>query len=435
MRFAYLPYNDALERISSSYRASKYSQGFGVAEWDGRIEWLRLIFSKQANFEKLKALADANPQSSILQTYIARGYDEVGEHEKAAEAFQMAASVVEDEADRALYDADAAIQYARAGQFTRGRTIFENAKKIAKDSGVLSSTIAEDLRTLAQIEKEDELEIASLERCVELRPADWQLRFNLAYKHSQCENNDMAFHHYIRIPPRLRDAATWNNLGVSFSNFDMPAKSNSAFQRAENQGETLAMSNLGFRLLRAGFIEEAAERAKKAVKLEAYHANITDLLKRLKEVPDEEEKKEAETLEKAKPKVAFYRQLGSAALAQTPNEIGEKWETPEAVLSASLNGMDVRIWGSYEQDANALMGVGLLGGIVRQKVVRQVEYTLKLRGNLLIGEVKRTTDGETSPSVIALGMGNRKVAMYFEPDGTVLHVMEGSSFYTWRRIN
>jgi tetratricopeptide (TPR) repeat protein len=362
-------------------------------------------------------------------------YDEVGEHEKAAEAFQMAASVVEDAADRALYDADAAIQYARAGQFTRGRTIFENAKKITKDNGALSSSIAEDLRTLAQIEKEDELEIAALERCVELRPADWQLRFNLAYKHSQCENDDMALHHYIKIPPRLRDAGTWNNLGVSFSNFDMPAKSNSAFQRAENQGDTLAMSNLGFRLLRAGLIDEAAERAKKAVKLEAYHANITDLLKRLKEVPEEEEKRETEALEKVKPKAAFYRQLGNAALAQTPNEIGDKWETPEAVLSASLNGMDVRIWGSYEQDANALMGVGLLGGLIRQKVVRHVEYILKLRGNLLIGEVRRTTDGETSPSLAALGIGNRKIVMYLETDGTVLHVMDGSSLYSWRRVN
>ena len=209
----------------------------------------------------------------------------------------------------------------------------------------------------------------------------------------------------------------------------------SAFQRAESQGDTLAMSNLGFRLLRAGFIDEAAELANKAVKLETYHANITDLLKRLKEAPEEEEKKEAEALEKTKSKAAFYRQLGGAALAQTPSEIGKKWETPEAELSASLDGMDVRIWGSYEQDANALMGVGLLGGILRQKVVRHVEYVLKLRGNLLIGEVKRTTDGETSPSLIALGMDNRKVVMYFDPDGTVLHVMEGSNFYTWRRVN
>jgi hypothetical protein len=25
--------------------------------------------------------------------------------------------------------------------------------------------------------------------------------------------------------------------------------------------------------------------------------------------------------------------------------------------------------------------------------------------------------------------------MYFEPDGTLLHVMEGSNFYTLRRVN
>jgi hypothetical protein len=53
-----------------------------------------------------------------------------------------------------------------------------------------------------------------------------------------CTRNELAIrdtslHHYIKIPPRLRDATTWNNLGVSFSNFDMPAKSNGAFQCAE----------------------------------------------------------------------------------------------------------------------------------------------------------------------------------------------------------
>jgi tetratricopeptide (TPR) repeat protein len=425
---------DALERITSSYRASKYSQGFGAAEWDGRIEWLRLIFTKKANFEKLKSIADEYSKSSRLRTYVARGYDELGEHEKAAEAFQIAASIAEDDADRARYDADAAIQYARAGQFARGLTIFENAKKIASSKLPLNAEIADDLRTLAQIGKDDELELASLERSVELSPADWQLRFNLAYKHTLCGNNDMALHHYTRIPPLVRDAATWNNLGVSFSNFDMLAKSNNAFKFAEDLGETLAMSNLGFALLHAGFVDEAAQRAKLAMKSEKYHANITDLLKRLKEIPEEEERKEAETLQKVRPKAAFYRQLGIAALAQTPDEIGDKWETPEAVLSASLNGRDVRIFGSFEQDANAFEAAGILGGILSRKVVRRVDYRLKMRGNLLVGEVRRTTDGE-SPSLLALGMNDGKLVMYFDPDRTVLHVMEGSSFYTWKRVN
>jgi hypothetical protein len=72
---------------------------------------------------------------------------------------------------------------------------------------------------------------------------------------------------------------------------------------------------------------------------------------------------------------------------------------------------------------------------VRRKVVRQVQYTLKLRGNLLTGEVNRTTDGETSLSIAALGLANKKVAMYFQTDGAELRVMEGLSFYTLKRVD
>jgi hypothetical protein len=303
----------------------------------------------------------------------------------------------------------------------------------ATESLGLAITIAEALRTLAQIEKEDQIELAALEHCTELRPADWKLRFSLAYKHSQCENNDMAFYHYGKIPTPLRDSSMWNNLGVSFANFDMNAKSVRAFRRAEDASDPLAMSNLGFKLLRAGFTDEASQLAKKAMSLKRHHANITDLLKRLDEVPEEEDKKEAETLEKVRQRALFYRKLGKAALAETPKEIAANWEAPEAVLSASLSGTDVRIWGSFEQDANALLGLLASSGSVRQKVTRRVEYTLKLRGHVLVGQVKRTTDGET-PSMLGAALSDRKVLMYFEPDEAHLNVMDGANFYSLKRL-
>jgi tetratricopeptide (TPR) repeat protein len=423
----------ALERITEAFRASKYSAGLGVAEWEGRIEWLRILFSKQGDFEKLKRLAEENADSSRLQMFLARGYDELGEHEKAAETFQKASRAENDGAGRAAYESDAAIQYARAGEIGRALAIFEGAKKLARDQPSIQGTITTDLRTLAQIEKDDELELAALEHSVELHPADWQLRFQLAYKHSQRDNNDMAFHHYNKIPGPLRDSVAWNNLGVSFSDFAMPAKSVGAFRRAENLHDTLAMSNLGFKLLRAGFIEEASELAKRALGIDAYHSSITDLLKRLKEVPEEEGKKEIEELEKVKPKAVFYRHLGEAALAETPIRMGNKWQASEAELEAALDGTVVRIWGSYEQDENTLAGP--LGGNTRRKVSRRVQYTLKLRGNALIGEARRTTDGETSPTILALGLASNKVAMYFQTERTELRVMEGLSFYTLKRID
>ena len=194
------------------------------------------------------------------------------------------------------------------------------------------------------------------------------------------------------------------------------------------------MSNLGFRLARAGLVDEAAELAKRALGFESYHSNITDLLKRLKEIPEEEAKKEMEALEKVKPKALFYRHLGEAVLAETPVEIGAKWQAPETILNASLDGTDVRIWGSYEQEEGDIVG-GLLAGIVRRKVTRQIQYTLRLRGNLLIGEAKRTADNENSLSLLAFGTTSNKVAMYFDAGRTELRVMEGSSLYTIKCID
>jgi tetratricopeptide (TPR) repeat protein len=121
----------ALERITEAFRASKYSAGLGVAEWEGRIEWLRILFSKHGDFEKLKRLAEENADSSRLQMFLARGYDELGEHEKAAETFQKASRAEDDGAGRAAYESDAAIQYARAGEIARALAIFEGAKKLA----------------------------------------------------------------------------------------------------------------------------------------------------------------------------------------------------------------------------------------------------------------------------------------------------------------
>jgi tetratricopeptide (TPR) repeat protein len=424
----------ALERITDAFLASKHSTGFGAAEWDARIEWLRILFSKQGSFEKLKRLAEENPLSARLQMFLARAYDELGEHEKAAEIFQKASCAAEDQARRATYESDAAIQYARAGELSRAHSIFEGAKQLAKDQPSIQGAITDDLRTLAQIEKDDALELTALEHGVELNPTDWNLRFQLAYKHSQHDNGDMALFHYSKIPAPLRDSITWNNLGVSFADLSMHAKSVRAFRRAENLNDTLAMSNLGFRLARAGFVDEAGALAKKALGLESYHSNITDLLKRLKEIPEEEAKKETEALEKVKPKALFYRHLGDAVLAETPLEIGTKWQASETILNASIDGTEVRIWGEYEQEERNSVG-GLLAGIVRRKVTVQIQYTLRLRGNLLIGEVRRTADNENSLSLLSLGVTSQKVAMYLQTGRTELRVMEGSSFYKLKCID
>ena len=88
----------------------------------------------------------------------------------------------------------------------------------------------------------------------------------------------------------------WNNLGVAFDEFAMRSKSVSAYRKAEEAGETLAMSNLARKFISAGFVEEAEAECNKALKLQDYHKNIGHTLAKLKDLPDEEDKKEEEVL-------------------------------------------------------------------------------------------------------------------------------------------
>ena len=54
---------------------------------------------------------------------------------------------------------------------------------------------------------------------------------------------------------------------------------------------------------------EAQLACDKAMKTENYHKNIADLIVRLRAIPDEENKKLEEVLERAKPKADFYGRL------------------------------------------------------------------------------------------------------------------------------
>jgi hypothetical protein len=78
--------------------------------------------------------------------------------------------------------------------------------------------------------------------------------------------------------------------------------------------------------------------------------------------------------------------------------------------------------------------MGMLGAFVK-KATRRVEFTMRLWGELLVGEVKRTTDGEQPSSLLGLGISSTKVTMCFQAERDEIRVMESSRFYTLTRLN
>ena len=154
---------------------------------------------------------------------------------------------------------------------------------------------------------------------------------------------------------------TWNNLGVSYGEIEMRARSVRAFRKSAEGGNTLAMSNLGNKLLNGGFFEEANELCRKALALPSYDKSVPIMLNRLQAIDDDEDQKLKEALEKVKSKAAFYRELGRSAVVETPRAITATWTAPEGALRAELMKDELKLTGNYEVPASRLAGI-LAGG-------------------------------------------------------------------------
>ena len=299
--------------------------------------------------------------------------------------------------------------------------IVEKMKREVEGHPNSQYALLSDLREIAAVEKNDVLELSILEKMTELRPGYPPIRFSLAYKHGEVGNSSLALRHYLKIPPAERTAVAWNNLGAAFADFGMPIKAMEAYRVSENENETLAMCNIGFKLLAAGLFPEAKQEADKAAAIKGHHKNVPLLLARLNEAPEEEDTKLEETLENAKEKAAFYQRLGEAILKATSTSIASNWMSPDGPLEGTMEGGAIRFFGSQQRPTLGGILTGAIGGQVL--VTHRFEYTGRLRGSMIVGEVKRWRDGETSS---LLGSSNEKsdVVMVFNEDYSQISVME-----------
>jgi hypothetical protein len=218
----------------------------------------------------------------------------------------------------------------------------------------------------------------------------------------------------------------------------MRAKAVEAFRISEGMGETLAMSNLGYKFANIGMTTEAQSECDKAMKKEDYHKNIADLNVRLRAIPEEEDKKLEEVLKKAKPKTDFYKALGQAILRKNTISIDGDWSGPKCPLKILLSGSNVTISGSYEIEENPLGGI--LGTFGKIKIRHTVEYKGELTGSVIDGLLSQKREGGT-PTIAGalLGIGdNAKVLMYIQSSSEI-KVMENPyslapTFYSLTRM-
>jgi Flp pilus assembly protein TadD len=284
-------------------------------------------------------------------------------------------------------------------------------------------------RRLADEGEDDSLLVGVLERLLALDPSELDDRFALAYKYSDMGRDDLAVHHYLKIPEASRSATSWNNLGVSFERLGLSVRSVRAYRKAEAAGETLAASNLAIRLLDAGFVPEAIQMLEAAQAVTDHSKNVDSTMSRAKSMDEDEAEREKTVLSKAAAVSAFYREFGSAATRSVPSLEGT-WKGPQCPLVVLHEGDSFVASGQFPE-LRGLLALGLAdqndvaGG--QPPSLLEVEYRGKVHGRAITGtkRVRRRGKGLVSAASTPLGGSESDtVLMWLSDDGTKLACME-----------
>lgn len=248
---------ERLEKVTSSYRAGSASaEAKDTVSWDVLIEFFRLRIGKGGKLERLKELVDRNP-SSEASKYLAMIYSSFDQHALSADAYIKAADAANDIKQKAGCIGKAIDELANGKQASKMLAQISALKRLAETDLLAEGKLLETLAGLAEGEKDHRTQLVLLERLVQIQPDNHEVRFNLAYKHGEQGQNDLAAYHYSMIPAAERSSTAWNNLGAALDQANMPARAVDAYAVASEMGETLAMSNLGYKFMNAGFIKEA----------------------------------------------------------------------------------------------------------------------------------------------------------------------------------
>jgi tetratricopeptide (TPR) repeat protein len=422
---------DAEQKIYQAYLSSPVGQKEETRNgWEAAREYFKLLMGKDGTLGNLWGMAQRYPNNSEVQYYLGQAYQDYEEFQKAAESFQRAAQYATSDDIKFNRLRDVAVAFAKAGHVDKGRAIIAEMTKIVNNVGDGKTTILRVLKQIADIGKNDDQYLGASEALLEIYPDDSDMRFELAYKYSELNREDLALYHYARILKDQRTEAAWNNIGVANARLDLDCKAVEAYRKSEELGGTLAMSNLAKKLIYAGFLPEAEEICEQAMKIKDYDKKIGLAISRIKEVQEEEERKQETILSDTKQYREFYRDFGRACGKPSPSPLLGAWQGPKCNLDVEIKEGILTAEGSYEvPSVNALASAitGWKGFLQTPEVTRNlVRYKGILTGLAVKCQVTVEGEGQAvkSRTLLTETAGSREALMIISDDLNEILVYE-----------
>lgn len=402
------------QEVDKAFRESAFGESPEyLAAWEASGALNRMIAGQPASLQFIRDKVTSFPKSSRLLRILGDALEHYGDTEgalksyaesiKQAETIESAAAVVP---RMLLADAKAPCVDLRALR-SQLLTLPQTRPQAEALLGAAMRNLAES-SNLKQIPQGiDEVNIGN-------SPDDSGLKFNLAFSYGE-KDADLSMLHYESIPASERTGTGWNNLGVAYSNLQMPGSAVAAYEVASQKGETIADGNLANKLLHAGFFTMARERAQQAVAIPSHNNNVVIALGAIGDAQAEEEKKLAAAKASAKRKQRFIRQLGYAALKPEQADILGAWQTPEGILEIiAQDGGGYLAFGEFtrEETANQL---GLAGLFIRPgPVINKTIISARLQrfGDAFEGTLTRKPSDPSRVGLLGSYAREEPIAIY-----------------------
>ncbi|MET3431461.1 tetratricopeptide (TPR) repeat protein [Herbaspirillum seropedicae] len=290
--------------------------------WAAERSFWQTFAGKGGGFDELIELAAKSDNDPDVCATLAAAYRARQEHLAASHWFRTAARQAETPIEKIYHMGDAVIEMLRAGARSAALDIYREFIALNAVAHSEKMAVAKRAALIFERLKVPNIEVALQEVVLELDPADDDLRFSVAYNHSERERNTLSAYHYDLIPASRRSGEAWNNLGVAWSRLDLEAAAFDAYSRAHELGQTLGTSNIANKLIQVGMHSRARELLNEVVKLE-HDVAVDRSMVRLNDEIEESKKKAERLLQSAPEVVRFFRNLGRAALSEQV-EINQK---------------------------------------------------------------------------------------------------------------
>jgi tetratricopeptide (TPR) repeat protein len=384
-------------KVSEAFKRSPFSKGQeALSEWAAFCETQLIRWGEGGNLEKLKALAKDHDSNVNILASVARGYAFFGDVRNAEELFRRAVDLSDNSDLKIRLLGELAELLQQNGLDKKVAVVADELRSLTNDPETELKVVTR-LADLPAWYKDNLLKAALYERRLEIEPADTSARFQLAYLHSQIGNEALAMYHYERIPQSLRDGTTWNNLGAVYQHFSLPARSVAAYRNAIEKSETIAMANVAYIFMGAGFLKEAREMVDVAQKEPNYHKNVVSALSRLNEIPDDEEKQHSSKLEGISRKSNILARIGGLLARPLPAVLPVSMRDDKCDLTIEVDGDEFKALGSYREEKSQKSANSLFGSTASAEEHFEVAYRGRIVGEVVVGERTIARTGTALP--------------------------------------